>query len=283
MSKKLGLAIGSGGGWSISSLGVLKVLEEEGIKVDFLAGASMGALIAGAYASNFAEERTLGEIKRIVSDFSLRKAFSPKADKRFGFFSSEKMGKIFEKEVGKLRFEDLKIPLSVVATDFKTGEEVIFDSGPVTPAISGSAAFVFMFTPFEYEGRLLTDGGISNPTPVDIVRKMGADVVIGVDVTGKGHLTRTEIKRAWHHPVTLRIPPLHYITNRHLGKTGIQLIDLLFTNLNRNKVIQSPPDFLLTPNVTHYNQFDFKNTDKFIAEGERVAREILPELRKLLD
>jgi NTE family protein len=277
--KKLGIALGGGGGWSLASVGVLKVLEEEGIKVDYIAACSMGSLIGTAYSSG---TKSLDEISKIMSDFRITQAFNPVPHKAFGMFSSEKIGKQFEEKVGRFNFEDLKIPLTVVATDFRTGEEVVFKEGPVTPAITGSSCFMFMFTPYEYQGRLLTDGGISNPTPVDLARKMGADVVIGIDVTAKGHLTRTEIKRPWHHPITVRIPPLHYLTNRHIGKTAMQLVDLLFTNLNRNKILQSPPDFLLVPQVTHHNQFNFKKTPEIVREGERVAREIIPDLKKAL-
>lgn len=282
MAKKLGLAMGGGGAWSIASLGVIKALVDEGIKIDYLAGCSMGAVIAAAYSSDFASGDTIGRTQEILRELNFRKALKMRRHNPFGLFSSEKLGHHIENALGKITFADLKIPLKIVATDFKTGEEVIFDKGPLIPALLASTSFTILFTPFEYQNRLFTDGGLSNPTPVDVARGMGADVVVGVDVTSKKYLSRLSIKPKWHHPITSKLPPLHYILNRHLGKTYAQVIDILFSNLNRNKIIQSPPDFLLTPSVTHMGQFDFKETSKFIEEGEKAVKEIIPQLKKIL-
>lgn len=282
MNKKLGLALGGGGAWSIASLGVIKVLTENGIKIDYLSGGSMGALIAASYAANFAGDQTLKKVEEIVSSLSLRKAIHFRLGNSYGLFSSEKIGIGFEKSVGKLNFEDLLIPVSIVATDFKTGEEVIFDKGPLTPAVTASASFAVIFAPFSYQGKLLTDGGLSNPTPTGVLKKMGADVVIGVDVTSKRYRDRGDLKEHWHYKITKYIPPLHYLTTRNISGSVSQTIDLLFTNLNRSKLLLNPPDFLLTPKVTHMDQFGFHKAREFIAEGERVTREILPDLKKLL-
>lgn len=284
MAKKLGLALGAGGTWGVASLGVIKALSDEGIKIDYLAGSSMGSLIAGAYASNFAGEDTVGRIREILLNIKFRSLVSLKRQHRFGLFSSSKIGPLFEKWVGQKNIEDLNTPLKIAATDFKTGDEVIFDKGPLSQAVNASACFALIFTPFELDGKLYTDGVLSNPTPVDVVRKMGADIVIGVDVTSKNHLKRTDtVIEAWHHKILKYIPPIHYLTNRFIGKAFAQIIDITLSNLNREKIKQSPPDFLLTPAVTHMGQFAFKDTDKFIAEGERVAKEIIPKLRKMLE
>lgn len=281
MKKRVGLALGGGGAWSITGLGVIRKLEENGIKIDFLAGCSMGALIAAAYSSSFDSEDNLQKIENIVSRMKLRHGVSI-SHHQYGLFSPEKIGRGFEEKFGKFNFEDLKIPLSVVATDFKTGEAVIFDKGPLTPALTASASFPIIFTPYNYQDRLLSDGGLSIPTPVGVVRKMGADIVIGIDVTSKKHLKRLNQSPSWHHKIIRFIPPLHYALGRHPRKTTAQLIDLLLTNLNRSQILQSPPDFLLTPEITHFDQFSFHQAKQFIKEGERVTEEIIPELKKLL-
>lgn len=285
--KKLGIALGAGGAWGIASLGVIKVLTEEGITIDYLSGSSMGALIAAAYASNFAGEDTLKKVEEIVTNMKLRNNLSFNSNHTFGLFSPHKIGEGFEKVVGKLDFEDLKIPLSISATDFQTGEEVIFDKGPLTPAITGTCAFTFLFTPLKYQGRLLTDGGLSNPTPVDLVQNMGADITIGIDVTSKRHLKRVqeafEFKEKWPHKIIKLLPPLHYLSTRRAGGSFWQIIDLLFTNMNRYKLSINTPDFLLVPEVTHLDQFGFHLAKDFMKEGEKVAREILPDLKKALN
>lgn len=286
MKKKLGIALGAGGAWCIASLGVIKVLEEEGIEIDYLAGSSMGALIAAAYASKFDGENTLKKVTETISAMKLRPNLSFNRHHTFGLFSPRKIGEEFEAAVGKLNFEDLAIPTSIVATNFKTGEEVIFSRGPLTPVITGSCAFGFLFTPYEHNGILLTDGGMSNPTPADVVRNMGADVVIAIDVTSKRNLHRVEevykFEERWHHKIIKYIPPLHYVMNRKAGGSFWQIIDLLFGNMNRYKLSLNPPDYLLVPQVTHLDQFGFKLADEFIKEGERVAREIIPDLKKML-
>ncbi len=281
--KKLGIALGAGGAWTIACLGVLKVLQENEIKIDYLSGSSMGALIGAAYASNLAGDQTLHEVEKMIAALKLRKAISFSIHNSFGLFSSEKIGREFEKLAGELNFEDLYIPMSVVATDFQTGEEVIFTKGSIAPALSASAAFAILFSPYKYQGKLLTDGGLSQPIPVKAVKDLGADITIGIDITSKRHTKRAqEVQESWHHKLTRFIPPLHYISHRNITGGIGQTVDLLFSNLNRKNMELDPPDFLLIPEVTHMDQFGFHLASEFIKEGERVAREILPELKKRL-
>ncbi len=306
--KKVGIALGGGAAWSIACIGVLRVFEEENIPIDYLAGCSMGALIATAYASQFAGANTLDELEKIVETIKFKKHLSADRKHSFGLFSAHAIGDGFKKDIGKLNFQDLKIPTSVIATDFKTGEEVIFSDGPIAPAVTATSAFItdpevvvksgpippaitasaaipIIFTPVEYKGRLLTDGGLSNPVGIDVVKQMGADIVIGIDIVNKSHRTRLDNinkKLPWHKRVIQLIPPLHYVTSRNVGPAVSQTIDLLFSNLNRLKIELCPPDFLLEPQVHHRNQLSFHYAKEYITEGERVAREIIPDLKKLL-
>ena len=281
MAKKVGLALGAGGSWGFASLGVLRALEENEIAVDFLSGSSMGAVIAVAYASGFKESETLKEISSIFQKIKLRHIIKLSTHP-FGLSSHEKRQKYLEKILGDLTFEDLGIPVSVVATDFKSGEEVVFSKGAILPAVLSSSSFLFLFAPYEYRGKTLTDGGLSNPTPTDLVKKMGADIVIGVDVTSKRHLTRLEVTRKWHHAITLKIPFLKYFLSTRVDKIANQLLDILFSNLNKEKIKNSPPDFLLSPIVTHFGQFDFKKIDLIAEEGYKETLKIIPDLKKLL-
>ncbi len=279
--KKVGLAIGGGAAWSASSIGIIQVLQENNIKIDYLAGTSMGAIIAAAYSSQFAGDQTLEKIEELLKNINFDEGKVRNRHSSFGFYSPEKIGKIFEEKVGRLNFEDLTIPLSIVATDFKTGEQVIFEKGPVTPAIIASAAFPWLFQPLEYQGRLLTDGWLSNMTPVDVVKDMGAEIVIGIDVASKNYLTRLEPKKEKLRDKFIKlIPPLHYWTSRRMKDTLVQIIDLLSNNMNRYKLALNPPDILLAPHVTHHNQFLFHLVPEHIKEGRRVMEEKLAELKK---
>ncbi len=282
MSKKLGLACGGGGTWSIAILGVLKAFEENNIKVDYIAGCSVGALIGAAYASGFAGQDTIERLEEILTKIKFRQAIHFNRHSSFGMLSPNKIGQQFEEKVGKFNFEDLKIKFAAVATDFRTGEQVVFDHGPLTPALIASTAFTLVFTPFEYQGKLLTDGGVSSPTPSDVVRRMGADVIIGIDCGSKKFFNRLDKKLAVTGRISRLIPLLHFALSRHLGTTFIQLIDLLFSNLNRQYLMNNPVDLLITPKVSHFDQFGFRFTKDFVKEGENAALEALPEIRKLL-
>jgi NTE family protein len=201
----------------------------------------------------------------------------------FGWYSSDIVGEFFEKYIGKFNFEDLKIPLRVVATDFRTGEPVFFKSGSLTKALTASCSLTMVFTPVEYQGRLLTDGGVSDPIPTDLAREMGADVIIGVNAGSSQHTDRLDKKLGLgSNPLVKLFPPLHFIKSRHIGTAYFQLLDLLFANYSKAKLQISPADFLLYPNVSHHPQMGFELVEEIALEGEKEALKILPELKKLL-
>lgn len=178
---KIGLALGSGGARGLAHIGVLKVLEENDLKVDYIAGSSIGAMIGGFYSSGLSVE----EIEKIALGASWRDIFSlidPKL--KCGLVGGEKVEEFINQQLGKKEFEDCKIPFSAVATDLKTGEVVLFDKGDLTGAIRASISIPLVFKPVEMDGRVLADGGLSEPVPVETVRKMGADIVIAVNLDG---------------------------------------------------------------------------------------------------
>ncbi len=177
--KKIGLALGSGGARGIAHIGVLEVFEELGVPVDFIAGTSIGAVVGALYAA--------GIPLRDMKDFSLsldRKKtitlFDP-ALNFSGMFSGRRIISLLN-ELGlrNLKFSDLKIPFSAVATDMYTGKEVIINKGSVVMAVRASSSIPMVFAPVIYRNYYLVDGGVIDPVPVDVVKKMGADMVVAV-------------------------------------------------------------------------------------------------------
>lgn len=284
MAKKLGVALGAGAAWGAASIGVLKVLEEENITPSFLSGSSIGAIIGAVYASQFAGSDTLNEAAKEFSGLRLRHGFKINSQNSYGLFSAEEIKNRLEKLFGKINFEDLKIPLTIITTDFRTGEEVHLNSGAVAEAVAASCSIPFLFTPYKYQGRLLIDGGVTNPTPVDVLKKMGADITLAVALTMRSPEEKPpQVAESQSYSNFLRlIPPFRYLTSRRMIQTFWQMLDIFFNNLNKTKFSQTPPDILLIPKVHQYSAFDFKRVPFFIEEGEKSVREILPKLKRMM-
>ena len=175
---KVGLALGGGGARGIAHIGAIKAFEELGIKFDYVAGTSAGSIIGALYAYG----KSAKDIEELVK--SLRKK-----DIMRGMIpfikptKTERLEEQLNKAFGDLTvFSEMKIPLSVVCTDLKTGKEVDFDYGNVAKVVSGSCAVPGVFTPVVYEDMHLIDGGLRNNVPADVVKKMGANVVFAIDV-----------------------------------------------------------------------------------------------------
>ncbi len=177
---KIGLALGSGGARGLAHIGVIKVLEENNIPIDFIAGSSIGAMAGGLYAAGL----TMKKIEEIALSTDWRRVFSVLSDPSLkkGLIGGKKLKTFIESYIDGKKFEDCKIPFVAVATDLKTGEIVILDKGKIAQAVRASISIPLIFKPIEINGRTLADGGLSAPVPVEIARNMGADIVIAVNL-----------------------------------------------------------------------------------------------------
>jgi NTE family protein len=171
----IGVALGGGFARGLAHIGVLKVLEQENIPIDFIAGTSVGAVIGAAYASGISAKE-LEEIAALVrfKDFS-RWTFS-----RFGLFTNDKMALFLKKILRCNTFEQLRIPLAVTATDILTGEPVVITSGDLIDPVRASCAYPGMFLPVNVNGRLLVDGLLAHSVPAAPLREMGAEKVLSI-------------------------------------------------------------------------------------------------------
>jgi NTE family protein len=173
--KRLGLALGGGGARGMAHVGVLRVLEREGIPIDCIAGTSAGALAGAVYAAGLRGDRL------VEMALQLRwSAISQVAWPRDGFVSFARMESYLVDTVGDLSFADLEIPYAAVAADLATGKAVILNQGRLAPAVRASTSVPGIITPIDVDGLRLVDGGIANNLPISVVRDLGADVVIAV-------------------------------------------------------------------------------------------------------
>ena len=176
---KIGLALGSGGVRGLAHIGVLQVLEREGVHIDYIGGSSIGAIIGALYASG----KTVAEIEHLAKTIDWRellKLADPVLAR--GLFRGNKLKKFLAEHIDAETFADLKIPMSIVATDIQTGEMLEITEGNVIDAIRASISMPFVFTPVKLNGYLCADAGLSQPVPVSAVKNLGAQKVIAVDL-----------------------------------------------------------------------------------------------------
>ena len=180
---KTGITLSAGGTRGFSHVGTLEVLRESGLPIDFMSGTSMGCIISAVYSAGMPFSR-MRELALNLDLSSISKDISTIGIIRYllgnKLFSSENFQNFIDGEIGGLRFEDLPIPLACVSADIKTGEKVVFDSGPVALGVRASMNLPGIFEPVQYRQRYLVDGGVVDYMPVDLVREMGADWVLAV-------------------------------------------------------------------------------------------------------
>jgi NTE family protein len=183
---KLGLALSGGGARGLTHIGVLKALEASGFRLDYLAGTSMGGVIAAGYASGLSPD----ELEQIALEYVPTRNLLRLADPtlpRNGLFQGERLRAFFDKYLQGCTFADLHIPLTLVAVDLNSGREIHLREGLVVDALRATVSIPGILAPVELTGQRLVDGGLLNNLPVDVVREMGAEVVLGVDMSSCGN------------------------------------------------------------------------------------------------
>ncbi len=252
---KLGLALGGGFARGVAHVGVLKVLEEEGIQLDFIAGTSVGSVIGAAYCSGVSAK----ELEEIASLVRFRD-FARWTLSRYGFCNNDRMASFLGKMVKATTFEELKIPLAVCATDFITGDPVTFRTGPLLDPVRASCAYPGMFLPVQIDGRLLVDGMLGHAVPTTPLREMGADRVIGIYLSA--------------HWVNLRGP-------RHLFDVIGQCFSIAQARMSSSW--KADADLVLEPDVNGITYDGFERANDMIAAGEKAMRDALPLIRKWME
>ncbi|MFA6410574.1 MAG: patatin-like phospholipase family protein [Candidatus Buchananbacteria bacterium] len=268
---KIGLALGSGGAKGLSHIGIIKAFEKNNIPIDFIAGSSIGALIGSFYAAHkdsaLMEKTALGTNWK--TSFYLIDPAWPQ-----GFIKGKKIESLLKDWLKKVDFSNLQIPLTVVATDLITGQEVDLSTGDIITAVRSSLSVPAIFEPVKYQNYLLADGGLCNPLPSEVVRKMGADIVIGVNLdSGNFGLEQTEIfsgsaKINWS---KISIRSLN-ILRHYLAKNSFDLADLIIEPEVAEIGLMGWKEF-----------FDTKQTQKLIDSGFSAAQAAMPKIKKLIE
>lgn len=255
----VGLALGSGAARGLAHIGVLKVLEREGIEIAAISGASMGALIGGLYAAGMPlaemEKYALAVTKRSVL------AWIDPAPPKQGFIVGKKIQELLRSFIGDVQFSELKIPLAIAATDVLTGEEIVLREGDVVDAVRASISIPVVFVPVHLGGRMLVDGGVVNPVPVDYIRSLDRRAVpIAVSVLPK--LERKQVEK----PGTVDII---------LNTLDIMQMRLFEFRRDEAKVV-------LEPDVSFATGAEFWEARELIARGEQAATDALPSIGKAI-
>jgi NTE family protein len=259
--KKIGLALGGGGAKGLAHIGVIKVLEKYGIPIDFIAGTSMGALVGGWYAIR--KKIKLLETLFLEIDNSETYSMNKVMKARDGaLFSDKNVIRRLEGAFEDLTFEDCQLPFAAVATDVATGEEVIIKEGRLADAVRASVSLPLIFKPVKRDGRLLIDGGFVNPVPADVVKDMGADFVIAVDVSSKWlNIPENES--------TLKEGNIHSVMSEVFSAIEYQVA----------KQILQYADIILRPAVLSYDWLAFNRAEEIIEKGRDEAMRNLKEIQ----
>ncbi len=254
--KKIGLALSGGAARGFAHLGVLRVLAKHQIPIDFIAGTSAGSFAGGAAACGASVEEII-EMAREVKWLNMAGfSFSPK-----GILSNAAMGNFINQHFPHKRFEDLPIPFAAVACDLETGEEVVLkNKGDLASAIRASCAIPGVFVPVEIDRKILVDGGVVSIVPTKAVRKLGAEIVIAVDVISSG-------ASYWGTPSTL------------LG-VFFQSAMMLLRTASKHQHYRA--DIVIIPKIAHLRPDAIGKMDEFIKAGEDAALEKIDEIKALI-
>lgn len=255
--KKIGIALSGGAARGFAHLGVLRAFEKHEIPIDFIAGCSAGSFAGAAYAAGMSVDEII-ETGKKIGWFNITKfSFSPK-----GLLSNAPIGDLIRKDFPCKTFEDLKIPFAANATNLETGKEMIFrDSGDLAFAVCASCAIPGVFAPLkDGDGQFYVDGGVVAPVPTKAVKKLGAEIVIAVDVLSSG-------ATYWGTPTTL---------------LGIFFQSAMMLLRTAAKHQHYRADVVIIPEIAHLRPDEISKMDEFIEAGERAALAKIDEIRKLI-
>jgi NTE family protein len=271
----IGIALGTGGAKGVAHVLLLEVLDELGLRPSHIAGSSMGAVIGVLYCSG----QPASEIRRMISDMSyeedelLSDILTGNGPMRWldfvepqfhgkSLLRSKKFVSFLFQSVKRKTFDELEIPLSVVATDFWERKPVVFESGELEPAIQASMALPGLFEPVDYQGKVLIDGGVVNPVPFDLLPD-SCDITIGVDAVG--HRTVSED----------RLPSV--------SDAVFNSFQIMQQSIVAEKIRQDPPDIFIELDIKNIRVLEFYRANEIFRQAEAAKQEFRQKLTRLLE
>lgn len=248
--KKIGLALGGGAVLGAAHVGVLRALEEHDIEVRFIAGTSIGAFVGAFYAFG----KSWQDINKIASELKWVD-ITELSLSRYGLLSNEKMGKLIKKHIGEQTLKNAKIPFSMIATDVSNGKKVVLDKGSVAEGAMASSCIPGIFNPTTINDKMLVDGGIVENVPINTVKKMGADYVIGVDLNAN---------HKYEKPKNI---------------VDVALNSFHFTLMAAAKLQTEDADLLIEPDLSKFNRSDMSQVDDLMEQGYKDAQKALKSFK----
>ena len=252
---KLGLALGGGAARGFAHIGVLQVLEEEGIKPSLVVGTSAGSVVASFYASG-----KTGQQLQWLADTMDETQFTDWANpfSGRGILRGEALGKYINSQLNGMKIEDMKLPLGIVATDLRTGDGILFRRGDVATAVRASSAVPSVFEPVQIAGKDFVDGGLVSPVPVRYARQMGADLVLAVDISSRPEDAKTT----------------------DMLKVLLQTFSIMSKSISQLELTQA--DVVVRPALPDIGSTEFSARKKSIEAGRAAMKQAMPQLRALL-
>jgi len=267
-TKKFALVLGSGAGRGLFQLGVIKSLEKHNLKPDIITGASIGAIVGAMYASGKSYQEIYNTVFEKKSKYKMLLSFFDLAFFKGGVLSGKKFSKILKEWIQVEKIEHLQIPFGCLATDLVSGDKVEFLNGDLVRAVRASSSVPFMFKPVEIRKKLLVDGGVSDPVPVELALEMGANVTLAVNLDAAKEFVGDARRFKLAGFVAMRTFNLykHKIAEYSSGKADIEI----------------NPD-LTASGVIALDSFVFeKKAEEMIELGEQMMDSKIDELKTLL-
>ncbi|MGM0369748.1 MAG: patatin-like phospholipase family protein [Bacillota bacterium] len=254
MGATVGLALGAGSARGLAHIGVLKAFDEEGITVDYIAGTSAGSIIGGFYAANL----DLHMLERLATHIEWDHLTDITVPRK-GLIAGNKIKEFFQLLTKDKNFSELEIPFVAIATDIEKGENVVLDSGPVAEALRASMSIPGVFVPYRLNGHLLVDGALLNRVPTAEVRDLGADIVIGVEVSSSAGQDRK-------------------VAN--IFDVIMNSIDIMQQELAHSKRVGA--DFLIMPDLGDVGSTELTKAQHCIDLGYKAAKNKADEIKKMI-
>jgi len=250
---RIGLALGSGAARGLAHIPVLEVFENEGIRIDMIAGTSIGSLVGGVYSTGVPIKYIKEIAKELtwdhITDITFPRKGLIKGDKLLSFLEIITQGK---------NIEDLKIPFRAIACDIESGKHIVLKEGSVAKAIRASTSIPGIYIPFQHQDKVLIDGGVIDPVPVSTVRDMGADIVIAVDVGIKN---------------------VQYEAN-NIFDILFNTFDIIQHELEKHRPLNA--DIIIKPDLSDCKSFDLDSYEKCFSAGYDAVKNALPRIKDLI-
>ena len=283
MAKDVALVLSSGGARGLAHIGAIEELMAQGYHITSIAGCSMGALIAGVYAAGKLEEfrewmKTVDRKKMLeLTDFSLSLNHIVKGTRII---------EAIMEFVPDMPIEDLPIPYCAVATDWKSGREVVFRKGSLFQAIRASISLPIFYEPVRRNDMILIDGGVTNPIPMNRVKRLPGDILVGVDVSGHDYLAQWEemnkLSAMQKHDKSLKAKLLDMIIPDNIEFNYYTLLSRTSSlMISQNSILMAKlmkPDVLVDIQMSRYGGFDYDKSERIIAVGRQKTRQALSKI-----